>query len=292
MTFPTNYHAELVSPTQYGNVLAGSAAGNQLSPNGSYASGTSRVAFIGYVVAALVAVLLIGQAITGSWRLGLTSFLVLPACLSGAVLVTFATGQQETLAAAAGLLAVFALAARLVIGTSARNTGARLRGRADLDAGAGFESLAQIAVPALVTAVTLVPFIVMGDVPGMELLHTAAAVILGGLVTTMLVCLVVLPAASRLFGPAPAAESDETLAGIAMAGGADMAAGVAVPSTRQPAEATDGHGESVQAADAEHATVRDVLGRRDNGPPHRGQARPRTRRRPSHRMRPDSGEDA
>ena len=270
MTFPTSYHAELVSPTEYGNVLAGSAAGNQLSPNGSYASGTSRVAFIGYVVAALVAVLLIGQAITGSWRLGLISFLVLPACLSGAVLVTFATGQQETLAAAAGLLAVFALAARLVIGTSARNTGARLGGRADLDAGAGFESLAQIAVPALVTAVALVPFIVMGDVPGMELLHTAAAVILGGLVTITLVCLVVLPAASRLFGSAPAAESDETLPGIAMAGDAGLAAGVAVPNTRQPAEATDGYGESVQAADAEHATVRDVLGRRDNGPPHRG----------------------
>jgi Cu/Ag efflux pump CusA len=213
MTFPTSYHAELVGPTQYGNVLAGTAAGNQLSPNGSYASGTSRGAFIGYVVAALVAVLLIGQAITGSWRLGLTSFLVLPACLSGAVLVTFATGQQETLAAAAGLLAVFALAARLVIGVAAR-----LRGRADLDAGTGFESLAQIAVPALVTAVALVPFIVTGNVPGMELLHTAAAVILGGLVTITLVCLVVLPAASRLFGPAPAAESDETVAGIAMAG--------------------------------------------------------------------------
>ena len=130
MTFPADYHAELVSPTQYGNVLAGSAAGNQLSPNGSYASGTSRFAFTGYVVAALVAVLLIGQAIAGSWRLGFTSFLVLPACLSGAVLVTFATGQQQTLAAAAGLLAVFALAVRLVIGVAAR-----LRASADPAAG-------------------------------------------------------------------------------------------------------------------------------------------------------------
>ena len=246
MTFPADYHAELVSPSQYGNVLAGSAAGNQLSPNGSYASGTSRFAFTGYVVAALVAVLLIGQAITGSWRLGFTSFLVLPACLSGAMLVTFATGQQQTLAAAAGLLAVFALAARLVIGVAAR-----LRASADLDAGTGFGSLAQIAVPALVTAVALAPFVVMGDVPGMELLHTAAAVILGGLATTTLVCLVVLPSASSLFGPAPAVESDETPAGIAMADSADMAAVVAVPGTRQPPEAMDGHGQSVKVADAQ-----------------------------------------
>ena len=243
MTFPAGYHAELVGPTQYGNALAGSAAGNQLSPSGSSARGTSRLAFTGYVVAALVAVLLIGQAITDSWRLGLTSFLVLPACLSGAVLVTFATGQQETLAAAAGLLAVFALAVRLVIGAAAR-----LRARAELDAGTGFASLAQIAVPALVTAVALVPFIAMGDVPGMELLHTAAAVILGGLVTTTLVCLFVLPAASGLFGPAPAVESDDALAGIAMAGG---------------------RGESVQA-DQEHSLARDDSGRRRSEQMHPG----------------------
>jgi Cu/Ag efflux pump CusA len=198
MAFPTDYHAELVSPTQYGNVLAGSAAGNQLSPNGGYAGGTSRVAFIGYVVAALVAVLLIAQAVTGSWRLALTSFLALPCCLSGAVLVTFATGQQQALAAAAGLLGVFALAVRLVIGVAAR-----LRHRA-ADAvngtgeGAGLGSPATTAIPVLVIAVTLVPFIVMGDVPGMELLHTAAAVILGGLVTTLPVCLIALPVADGI----------------------------------------------------------------------------------------------
>ena len=266
MTFPTNYHAELVTPSQYGNVLAGTAASNQLSPNGSYAGGTSRVAFIGYVIAALLAVLLIGQAVTGSWRLGLISFVVLPACLSGAAGVTFAAGQQGTLAAAAGLLAVFALAARLVIGV-----GARLRTGTALDgAGISFDSMAQVAVPALVTAVALVPFIVMGDVPGMELLHTAAAVILGGLVTTAGVCLVVLPVASRLLGPAPETESDETLAGIAAASGADMADGIAVPTARQHDEALDGHRETVKVADSEPALVRDNGDGRHDGPPHLG----------------------
>jgi Cu/Ag efflux pump CusA len=273
MTFPTDYHAELVTPTQYGNVLAGTAAGNQLSPNGSYAGGTSRVAFISYVIAALVAVLLIAQAITGSWRLGLASFLVLPACLSGAAGVTFATGQQGTLAAAAGLLAVFALAARLVIGVAAR---LRARGAdpngstGGLDAGARFDPLAQVAMPAGVTAVTLVPFIVMGDVPGMELLHTAAAVILGGLATTALACLVVLPVTSRLFGPALTVDSDEALAGIATAGGADIAGGIAVPTARQASEAMDGQTGSVHAADVEPALVRDHAGVRQDGPPHPG----------------------
>jgi len=274
MTFPTNYHAELVSPTQYGNVLAGNAAGNQLSPNGAYAGGTSRFAFIGYVIAALVAVLLIAQAVTGSWRLGITSFLVLPACLSGAVLVTFATGQQETLAAAAALLGVYALAARLVIGVAARlrvrgaDTAAAHDAGAVADAGADLGSPAQVAVPVLVTAVTLVPFIVMGDVPGMELLHTAAAVILGGLATTVLACLVVLPVASSLFGPGPAVDSDETLAGPAMAGSADVAGGITVPSTRQPADAMHAQGTGAGAANVEHALVRDNSGARRGEAPH------------------------
>jgi Cu/Ag efflux pump CusA len=270
MTFPTNYHAELVSPTQYGNVLAGSAAGNQLSPNGSYASGTSRLAFLGYVIAALVAVLLIGQAIAGSWRLGLTSFLVLPACLSGAVLVTFATGQQETLAAAAGLLAVSALAVRLVFGVAARLRAETAQvDRTTAAAGAAPGSPAQVAVPVLVTAVTLVPFIVMGNVPGMELLHTAAAVILGGLATTVLVCLVVLPVASRLIGPGPVLESDDALAGIAVAEGADAAEGVTVPGSRQPADALHGHRAGAGAANIEHAIVRDNSAGRRDGPPRR-----------------------
>jgi hypothetical protein len=215
----------------------------------------------------------IAQAITGSWRLGLASFLVLPACLSGAVLVTFATGQQGTLAAAAGLLAVFALAARLVIGVSAR---LRARGAdpngstGDPDTGSGFDSLAQVAVPAGATAVTLVPFIVMGDVPGMELLHTAAAVILGGLATTALACLVVVPVTSRLFGPALTVDSDETLPGIAMAGRAGIADGIAVPTARQHAEAMDGQTGSVHAADVEPALVRDRAGGHRDGPPHPG----------------------
>jgi Cu/Ag efflux pump CusA len=213
MTFPAGYHAELVTPTQYGNVLAGSAAGNQLSPNGSYAGGTSRAAFIGYVVAALAAVLLIAQAVTRSWRLALASFLALPCCLSGAVLVAFATGQQQALAATAGLLGVFALAVRLVIGVAARlGAGAAVNGPGErIDLG----SPAATAVPVLVTAVTLVPFIAMGDVPGMELLHTAAAVILGGLAATVVVCLIALPVACHRFGLAATTEPDEVLSGLA-----------------------------------------------------------------------------
>jgi Cu/Ag efflux pump CusA len=212
MSFPSEYHAELVT----GN----GAAGNGLSPNGSAVAGTSRFTLISYVIAALAAIVLIFQAATGSWRLAALSFAALPVCLSGAAGVTFATGSGNALAAAAGLLAVFALAARQLIGVAAR-----ARSAAGSTAGGALE----ILTPALVTAVALAPFITMGDVPGMELLHTAAAVILGGLVTTALVSLFAAPVLFRLLGPAPETESAAAPGTLA----ADH-----VPSARQ---AADGH---------------------------------------------------
>jgi hypothetical protein len=121
----------------------------------------------------------------------------------------------------------------------------------------------------VVTAVTLVPFIVMGNVPGMELLHTAAAVILGGLATTVLVCLVVLPVIGRLFGTTLAAAPVDTLAEIAMAG-QSPASEVPVPSARQPATPFGSHAASVGAG-VEQAAVLDPGGvtrdGRGAGPP-------------------------
>ena len=61
-------------------------------------------------------------------------------------------------------------------------------------------------------AVALLPFIVMGDVAGIELLHTAAAVMLAGLIAATLLNTLVLPAACLRFGPARAPEQDGDLA--------------------------------------------------------------------------------
>jgi Cu/Ag efflux pump CusA len=224
MSFPMEYHAELAVPTEAGTALAGTAAGNALSPNGAAVAGTSRFAFVGYVIAALVAILLIAQAVTGSWRLAFLAFLALPMSLSGAVLVTFAADASGTLAAAAGLLAAFALAARLVIGTAARLRAPRAGQARPEDPGAAGGPM-DILVPASVTAVALIPFVVIGDVPGMELLHTAAAVILGGLATTAAVSVVALPVAARILGPKGSVDY------------AGVAGEVAVPAARQPVDA-------------------------------------------------------
>jgi Cu/Ag efflux pump CusA len=199
-SLPLENHAELVS---------GDSSG--FSPNGAVVPRTSRLSFVGYLIAALALILLLAQAAARSWRLAAVALISLPVSLAGGVFTVFATGASGELAAAAGLLAVFALAARQAIAVTARYR-ALDADPADGDGVAdGASGLAVIATPAVVTAVAMLPFAVLGDVPGMELAHTAAAVILGGLVTTTLVSLFALPVACRLLGPRQALESPAEL---------------------------------------------------------------------------------
>jgi Cu/Ag efflux pump CusA len=177
MHFPPRYNAQLVTGT----------AATGLSPNGTAVPGTSRAVFVSFVAAALIGVLLIAQAATRSWRLAALAFGSLPVAMSGGALLVFAIGAYGQLAAAAGLLGVFALAARQAIAVTAR---------ASRGIGLGL-----IVTPAVVTGVALVPFAAMGDEPGLEMLHTTADVLLAGLVTTTLVSLFVLPVACRLLAP-------------------------------------------------------------------------------------------
>ena len=48
------------------------------------------------------------------------------------------------------------------------------------------------------------PFVILGDRPGLEIVHPLAVALLGGLLTTALVTLFVLPSVYRHTGPHPA----------------------------------------------------------------------------------------
>ena len=63
-----------------------------------------------YVIAALIGILLLAQAATASWRLALLVLAALPVPVAAGVLTAFTLGAQDSLAAAAGLLGVLAIA--------------------------------------------------------------------------------------------------------------------------------------------------------------------------------------
>ena len=59
-----------------------------------------------YLIAALIGILLLVQAATGSWRLALLVLAALPVPVAAGILTAFALGTQDSLAAMAGLLGV------------------------------------------------------------------------------------------------------------------------------------------------------------------------------------------
>ncbi len=119
-----------------------------------------------------LAVFLLMQAAFSSWRRAGVGFLALLASLSGAVAAAAIFGVTATVPLLGGLLAVAALALRWVF----------VQGRTPvLITGLGF-------------ALALLPMVVLGAVPGFEVIRPLATVVLGGLVTTILVNLLAVPA--------------------------------------------------------------------------------------------------
>ena len=70
--------------------------------------------------------------------------------------------------------------------------------------------MAPIVMTVLTTAVALLPLVFYGDIAGHELVRPMAIVILGGLVTTVLLSLFVIPAVFLRFGFNP--EPDNVIA--------------------------------------------------------------------------------
>ena len=178
MAFPLDYHAEVVAPPE-----------DEQSPLST---------FLTYAAGAAVAVFLLLQAAFGSWRMAALLFATLPMALVGGVVVIAAGGGDVSLGAAFGLMAV--------LGLAARNGVALIRHLQDLENGDGdrltpalvVRGTADRAVPvtltALVTAAALAPLAAFGDVSGNEITHSIGAVVLGGLVSSTVLSLFVLPA--------------------------------------------------------------------------------------------------
>jgi len=133
------------------------------------------------------------------------------------VVTAFALGAQDTLAAMAGLLGVLAIALQQAFRVTAAIRRAHVadggRLRPNLVARAAADASGPTVTAAVVAAVALLPFILMGDVAGNELLHTAAAVILAGLVAATLLNTLVLPAVCLWTSPARAREQNQDLTG-------------------------------------------------------------------------------
>ncbi len=157
-----------------------------------------------YGLAAAIVIFALLQASFGSLRPALVLFLTLPMALVGGAFAVRMGGGILSLGSLVGFLTVFGIAARngiLMISHFQhleREEGVPFG--PELVLRGAKERLAPILMTALATALALVPLAVAGEIPGNEIQHPMAIVILGGLTTSTLLTLFVLPSLYLRFG--------------------------------------------------------------------------------------------
>jgi Cu/Ag efflux pump CusA len=206
--FPLEYHAEVLDDYQ--------------------SSKSDRLFFIGLAVSAFLGIFLLLQAALSSWRMAAALFVALPAALTGGLLAALIDGGPITIGSLAGFLAVYGLAARAgvlfvqrchaieddnlrVIGSK---RGSRVAGVDDADVLAT-QLVRGVAAkrftPSVATAVAVVLVflpLALADGVGFELVRPMAVVVIGGIVTTTLLNLFVLPGLYLRFGSRPEGARD------------------------------------------------------------------------------------
>ncbi|MEW6239733.1 MAG: efflux RND transporter permease subunit [Chloroflexota bacterium] len=182
--FPLGYHAEV---------------------RGEYAE--RQVAEQQLLLAGIIAVIAIFFLLVTSFenlRLATLTFLTLPWALVGGLLAAYFSNGILSLGSLVGLLTILGIATRNGIMMISHfqhleeeegepfGPGVVLRGAR--------ERIAPIMMTALTTGLALVPLAIAGNIPGHEIEHPMAIVILGGLVTSTLLNLLVVPTLYLRFG--------------------------------------------------------------------------------------------
>ena len=178
MSFPQGYYAEVLRES----------AERQASSN--------RLTLLGIIAVAAIFLILLADFVSA--RVATLVFLTLPFALVSAGLAAFLTGGMLSLDSLVGLVTVIGISARNSIMLISHYRHLELQeGMAfgkDLILRRSEERLAPILMTALATGLALVPMVLAGTRAGYEIEHPLAVVILGGLFTSTLLNLFIVPA--------------------------------------------------------------------------------------------------
>ena len=178
MTFPLEHHAEVL--------------GRYIEKQAS----SERV--ISSAIAALIGIFLLLQAAFGSWRLATIVFVALPAALTGGLLAALIGGGIFSIGSLIGLLAVFAIATRQCILLVNRFQNLEQQGgetsASELVTRGVEDRFVPVVLTAAITLLAFLPVVFFGKAAGLEVVHPIAVVTLGGIITSTLLTLYVLPA--------------------------------------------------------------------------------------------------
>jgi CzcA family heavy metal efflux pump len=184
VSFPLEYHAEVI-----GEFAERQAAQRNLLIAGSIA---------------VVAIFFLLYTSFENWRLATLTFFTLPWALVGGILAAYFTNGVLSLGSLVGLLTILGIATRNgIMMISHFQHLEEEEGETfgpDLVMRGARERIAPIIMTALTTGLALVPLAIAGEIPGQEIEYPMAIVILGGLFTSTLLNLLVVPTLYLRFG--------------------------------------------------------------------------------------------
>jgi len=194
LQFPVGYHPEVLGE-YYERELA--------QENMSYIA-----------IAAAMAIFAILYVSFRNWRMAALIYIALPAALVGGLLAAYIGGGVISLGSLVGIITILGLSSRNSIMLISHYRHLQLMEGVpfglDLILRGASERLSPILMTTLSTAFALLPLVVAGSIPGHEIEHPMAVVILGGLLTSTLLSLFVVPVLYLRFGK-QASESSEQL---------------------------------------------------------------------------------
>lgn len=162
----------------------------------------SRLFWLSILAVAGIAVLLFTDF--GSWRLTLLALGTLPFALIGGVAATLLTDRVLSLGSLVGFVTVLGIAARngimLISHYRHLEDEEKMEFGKELVLRGSEERLSPILMTALATGLALLPLAITGNKPGHEIEYPLAVVILGGLVTSTMLNLFLLPTLYLAFG--------------------------------------------------------------------------------------------
>jgi len=174
VNFPLEHHAE----------IRGAFASEQ----------ASRSRFLAIAIAGAIAIFLLLQAAFTSWRLAILAFATLPLALAGGLVGVLIAGGTLTLGSFAGFAAVLGIAARNGVLMTREYQRRERDGHGDVVVIDGTrERFASVITTALATIAALVPLVLAGDVAGTEIARPMAIAMIGGLITSTVLALFVMP---------------------------------------------------------------------------------------------------
>jgi Cu/Ag efflux pump CusA len=189
VSFPFEYHAQVL--------------GEHFSRRAAFRS------LRGYLIAASIIAFLVLQAALGSWRIAILSIVSVPVVLLGCFLAAAIGGGEFSLGSLLGVAAVLGLTTRHCIMLvrhfqHLEQSEGEPFGEALVMRGVR-ERFSSIVATAITVGLFFLPFVVLGDIAGLEIVHPMAVAILGGIVASTLFTLGAVPALYLRFGAGAAA---------------------------------------------------------------------------------------